>query len=178
MSQSESKRHTQRFLTLLGKHEQQFAAYVFSLVSNFADAEDLVQELRLRLWDQFDEYDPNKDFGAWGRTVARYLVMAHWEKQGRLKRNMKSPAFIDAVSRTYETNSEALQQRSQALRHCVDKLPKKSRDLLLQLYQGKESMRQIAAAMGRSYDATRKAVQRIRLSVQECMARQLREGDA
>jgi RNA polymerase sigma-70 factor (ECF subfamily) len=177
MSQFESKQQTQRFLTLLGKHEPQLAAYVFSLVSNFADAEDLVQELRLRLWDQFDAYDPNKDFGAWGRTIARYLVLAHWEKQGRTWRNLTSAEFLDAVGRSYEAQGEVLQQRSQALRTCIDKLPAKSRELLMKVYQGRETLQQVAATLGRSYEAIRKNVQRVRQIVRTCITRQLQKVD-
>ena len=54
----------QQFLLLLGRHERWLQAFVLSLVPNWADADDIVQEVRICLWQQFDSYDPTKDFGA------------------------------------------------------------------------------------------------------------------
>lgn len=55
---------TREFLRLLGQHERRLRGFILSLVPHWADAEDIAQEVRIRLWEQFDNYDPAKDFGA------------------------------------------------------------------------------------------------------------------
>ena len=54
------------FLRLLGEHERRLRGFILALVPHWADADDIAQEVRLRLWEQFDDYDPAKDFGASG----------------------------------------------------------------------------------------------------------------
>lgn len=58
------------FLRLLNEHERALNAYILTLNPHWADAEDIAQEMRLRLWKQFDKYEPGTDFCAWGRSIA------------------------------------------------------------------------------------------------------------
>ena len=53
-----------QYIQLLAKHERRLRGYILALVPNYADAEDVAQDVRIRLWEQFDRYDPAKDFGA------------------------------------------------------------------------------------------------------------------
>ena len=39
--------------------------YVLSLVHNWIDADDIVQDVAVRLWQRFDDFMPDADFGAW-----------------------------------------------------------------------------------------------------------------
>ena len=63
-------RSTEQFVELLGRNERQLSAYVLTLVADWNDAHDVLQEVRLRLWQQFADYDPAGDFGAWARSIA------------------------------------------------------------------------------------------------------------
>ena len=53
---------TREYLRLLGQHERRLLGFILSLVPNWADADDIAQEVKIRLWEQFDKYDPAKDF--------------------------------------------------------------------------------------------------------------------
>ena len=48
----------QRFLSLFLRSEREIFRYVAALVPNVADAEDIVQQTALALWEKFDSYDP------------------------------------------------------------------------------------------------------------------------
>ena len=63
------KPKTVEFLRLLLQHERRIRAYILALVPNWADADDLYQETTVRLWEQFADYNPEKEFGAWACTV-------------------------------------------------------------------------------------------------------------
>ena len=65
-----------RFVEILGAHERELFGYIFSLTSNWDDSQEVMQRLRIRLWEQFDRYDASRPFGAWARAVAYYLVLA------------------------------------------------------------------------------------------------------
>ena len=62
------ERQTKDFLVLFQQHERQIYGYILSLVPNIASADDISQNTSLRLWERFDQFDPNKDFGAWARA--------------------------------------------------------------------------------------------------------------
>ena len=66
------------YLRLLAQYDLRLRGFVFTLVPNWADAEDIVQEVKLRLWEQFDDYDPTRTFGP-GRArspVTKFLPIA------------------------------------------------------------------------------------------------------
>ena len=75
-------------------------SYILTLVPNLADAEQIAQETSLRLWEQFDRYDPSLgDFSAWARTIAHFQVMTYRKKLSR-ERIVFSSALIDALAET------------------------------------------------------------------------------
>ena len=51
------------FIGLLAREERRLTAYVAALVPNWADVDDLLQATKLKLWEQFGDYDPRGDFG-------------------------------------------------------------------------------------------------------------------
>jgi RNA polymerase sigma-70 factor (ECF subfamily) len=60
----------QRFLSLFLRSEREFSAMSRSLVPNVADAEDIVQQTALALWEKFDAYDPSQPFTPWACRFA------------------------------------------------------------------------------------------------------------
>jgi RNA polymerase sigma-70 factor (ECF subfamily) len=67
---SRGKEFLGRFL----KAERRIFAYVYTLVPNRADAEDVFQEVSKVLWEKYDEWNPPDDFAAWACRVAYFKV--------------------------------------------------------------------------------------------------------
>ena len=57
----------QRFLSLFLRSDGEFFRYVAALV---ADAEDIVQQTALVLWEKFDAYDAGQPFTPWACQLA------------------------------------------------------------------------------------------------------------
>ncbi len=165
-----------QYIQLLAKHERRLRGYILPLVPNYADAEDIAQDVKIRLWEQFDRYDPAKDFGAWACTIAHYQIIAFRKKQSR-RRELISSTAVEMVAKTLFAMSEELESSQRALADCVEKLPKDKRDLLTYYYSGKDTMRELAAKLGHTFDATRHAILRIRIALRECVQAKLREED-
>src|SRR2546428_10100489 len=52
-----------------------------------AEADDVVQEVFLRLWDKAHQFDPARGrFGAWFGAIARHEIIARARKRGREQR--------------------------------------------------------------------------------------------
>ena len=122
-------------------------AYILALVPNWADADDLYQETTVRLWEQFADYDPEQEFGAWACTIAHYMVLAHRKKSSREKGRF-SQAFVDAVAEEVAATSHEADLRYHALQHCLRKLSERNRDLIRRCYSGTNTLKAVAEQMG------------------------------
>ena len=172
-SKSDDPRSTEQFVRLLGQHEQALTAFILALVPDWHAAHDLAQETRLRLWEQFDEYDPDKDFGAWARTIARYEVLHYRTRKGRQKVCF-SDEVLDLVAEEADEAAGRVDARQGALARCLERLSEVQRNLLTHCYVSDKSLHDVATELGQSYEAVRKRVFRIRRLLHQCIDRALR----
>ncbi len=175
-ARASSEDRTGQFLRLLGQHEHSLYTFVLAMVPRWADAEDIVQETRIRLWEQFDKYQPDKDFGAWARTIAYYLVLAH-RKQSKRDASRFSEAFCEAIAAQASESPSIVYDRQEALLHCLEELDEGKRRLVQRYYGGKESKEELARTLKRSYEALRKAIYRTLLSLSNCVELAPAKGD-
>lgn len=170
----------QLFLRLLLQNERRLFAYILTLLPNRADADDVLQEASLVMWNKFDEAHPPDDFAAWGRRIAHYKVLDFYKKSRR-GRVRFSQELLDQVAETAGEHADALQldERREALAGCVEKLTPRDRDLLSRRFADGATTQSTAEQVGRSVEAVYKALAKIRLALFECVSRTLaQEGSA
>ena len=138
---------------------------------------DIAQETRVRLWQQFDEYDPNKDFGAWARTIAHYEVLHYRTRLGRKKERF-SDDVLEAVANEMSRVAERTDPRQTALSECLDGLTVEQRQCVMGCYQGDRTIRQVASEQGKSYEGLRKSVLRIRKLLRACIEKKIGDEDS
>lgn len=161
-------------MRLLAANERSLRAYVLSLVPHWDDADEIVQQTRVRIWEQFDQYDPTKDFGAWSRSIARYLVLAMREKISRYPQ-LRSEEFLESVSRHFTESTPHSSASRRALAVCLDKLDAARRTLIMRFYTGTETTKSIAADMGLSTAAVKVRIHRTRLALSDCVEEEIRQ---
>src|SRR5207302_10491456 len=71
------------FLRLFLQNERRLYAYILTLLPHRADADDILQEASLVMWDKFDETNPPSDFTAWGCRIAYFKVLDFYKKRQR-----------------------------------------------------------------------------------------------
>lgn len=167
------------FLKLLLQREGEVRAFIGSLVRDPHVREDVLQEVALTLWQQFERYDPGRSFGAWARGIAARKVLER-RRQDRRFPLAFSPETIQAVLAAFDRTEHGEPQRLAALERCVSQLPQRSRDLLALMYEHELSGKELALQTGRTVDAVYQVLSRIRASLADCIQRRLsagREGD-
>jgi len=183
---SDLNQQTPRFVRLLTRHERRVYAYILAMVTDWNDADEILQETNVRLWEQFEDYREGEDFGAWACTIAHYQVLTFRKQRGREARRF-SQQLLDTLADEAAPVLKEADARHQALARCMDTLTDRSRDLLRRVYEGSSTIKQIAAELGRPADAVYKSLQRIRHTLHECIEKTLRaegpehgrrEGDA
>lgn len=176
--EEEAVSKVERFAQLLATCQRRVFLYALSLVHHAADAEEILQETNLVLWRKFDEYQANSDFSAWACRIAYYEVLKFRDRQGR-QAQLFSSEFIELLAVQANDSMNRAEERREALSGCLGKLSEKDRELITERYRPRATTRSVAEALGRSLQGTRKSLQRIRLSLLQCIERTLaREGRA
>jgi RNA polymerase sigma-70 factor (ECF subfamily) len=162
------------FLRLFLQNERRLYAYILTLLPNRADADDVLQEASLVMWDKFDERAPPGDFVAWGCRIAYFKVLDFHKKSQRCRVRF-SQALLERVAETAAEQAATLQldERREALAACVEKLSPKDRDLLSRRFASGATTRSTAVQVGRSVDAVYKALARIRQALFDCVTKAL-----
>jgi RNA polymerase sigma-70 factor, ECF subfamily len=168
-------RNQQEFVQLLIEHERRLEGFVLALVPEWTAAEDIIQETKLRLWEQFDQFDRNRNFGGWARAIAYYQVLDYRKSQKRSRERLFSDDFLQSVAQEEASLQEEIVVRQSFLASCLERLSEKAQELLQLVYSGEETIRQIAHKLGRSEAATYTAVQDARLRLHKCLEEELRK---
>src|SRR5262249_11564165 len=166
------------FVGLFLKNERRLYAYILTLLPNRADADDVLQEASLVMWDKFDEQHPPDDFAAWGCRIAYFKVLDFCKKSQR-SRVRFSQAMLERIAETAVEHADALQldERREALSGCIEKLRPADRELLGRRLAEGATTQSTAAQLGRSVDAVYKALAKIRQALFDCVTRTLaKEG--
>ena len=125
----------------------------FRYLRNKEDAEEVMQRLRIRIWQQFDQYETDKPFDAWARAIAYYLVLAFRKEKSR-QREFFAERILEAVSSQYEKHLERANERRDVLVGCLDKLEGHKRELVQTYYSsGKQSSDVIAESLSMTPNA-------------------------
>lgn len=166
------------FLRLFLQNERRLYAYILTLLPNRTDADDILQETSLVLWEKFDADSPPDNFAAWGCRIAYFKILDFLKKRQR-SRVQFSQAMLERIGETAveQANDLQLEQRRAALERCLEKLRPKDRALLARRFTDGATTQSTAAQAGRSVEAVYKALGKIRRILFDCVTRTLaREG--
>jgi len=163
------------FVQLLGQNQRRIFLFVVSMVPNWSEAEEIIQETNLILWREFGRFQPGTNFGAWSCQVALNQVLA-WRKRQHRDRMKLSEAFLEAVAEEATADADWLEDRSRALALCIEKLPERHRLLLRSRYNEGRTIDAIGRELGRSADAIYRTLSRIRHSLHNCVTESLTQG--
>jgi RNA polymerase sigma-70 factor (ECF subfamily) len=158
----------QRFLSLFLRSEREIFRYVAALVPNVADAEDIVQQTALSLWEKFDAYDPNQPFTPWACRFALNKAKQWIERRQRWQALLEGGLADELAQRREELRPE-LEMRLSHLEGCLAKLPDEQRSLVEGYYYRRDGIEKLAANSGRTVAAAYKTLQRIRQALLVCV---------
>jgi RNA polymerase sigma-70 factor, ECF subfamily len=158
----------ERFAKLLRAHHTQLFGYLYGLVHNFSDAEDLYQETSMVLWRKFEEYREGTSFFNWALTTARYKMLNFLRT--RRRRSQFSAELREKLSEDFdELDAGVLGARLEALQDCKQRLSEDDRRLLDVCYGSELSFRETADVLGRSPKSVYDALRRIRRVLMDCI---------
>ena len=139
----------QSFELLLQRYRTPLVNFIFRMVRSREQAEDLAQEVFIRVYRAREEYVPSAKFTTWLFRIATNLALNSLRdhRHQKLEMSIDAPLSTDAENgdeRTFEIaekrptiEQELVEQaRKQMIRHAIEKLPEKQRAaVLLHKYQ-------------------------------------------
>lgn len=171
MSPDEKEQH-QRFLRAFTTHEPAIRAFVRRLVPTRADADDVMQEAAIVLWEKFGEFCEGTEFRAWAFGVARFKVLSWLRDKGR-DRLALSEDVVELLADEAAYDEPRLDRQRAALETCAEKLAPEHRDLVMAAYQPDARIQEVAASSGRTVAGFYQWLHRMRRLLLECVQREL-----
>ncbi len=164
------------YVRLIASSERRLAGYILTLVPNYYDADEILQETHVKLWEERSRYEHGTNFHAWAMRIAHYQVMT-WRKKCERNRLTFNDDLLNEINAHAEAVSENSSERHEALLTCLSELSEKSRKLMAKVYADGMKIKEVATSMGRTPESLYKVVQRLRITLRNCIEQRLSENE-
>ncbi|MFC1760685.1 sigma-70 family RNA polymerase sigma factor [Planctomycetota bacterium] len=152
--------------------QHQIYSFILTLVPNWSDADDIMQETAEVMWRKFQDAEHINNFAAWGKTIARNKIMNFYAKKKR-ERILFNDAILEDIIQREEKTSYQGETRKRALQGCLAKLGSNDRRLIQVLYEDGITIKKLAEEVKRPVQGLYKAMARIHHRLQQCVRRSL-----
>lgn len=157
------------FAELVRRHQAAVRTCLAVRLDQAHEAEDLAQEAFVTAYRKLHEFDAERPFGPWVRSIAFNLLRNHWRKFRAVGvgGDEELAALVEQRISVRMASSEG--QELTALRDCLEGLDAQSRALVERRYGDAVPVRDIAEEQGRKYSAVTMQLHRLREALAACV---------
>ena len=163
------------FIEQVRQEQAGLRVFIRSLGLRAESADDVAQEAFVVAFGKLHAFERGTNFGAWVRTIARFLVSKELRREDRRQRFM-AEHIADFLITSADAQPADGRDKREALRHCLAEMPARSRQLVQQRYFENLSPAVIASQEGRTAGDVRQALFRLRNVLHACINRRLVES--
>ena len=167
------------FMDLLSARQGRIYGYIYAIVSNATDAQDVYQQTVMSLWRKFSEFEQGTNFTAWALKVAYYEVQMYRRSNSRSKL-LFSDELVAVLAETQSesiSGQDTLRDRLSDLKQCLAKLRDGDRELIRLSYEDRTPILEIAKHFKRTSQSVCNSLRRIRTSLLKCVdSQQVQDG--
>jgi RNA polymerase sigma-70 factor, ECF subfamily len=142
--------HADAFRELVEAYQERLAAFVWRMVRNHHEAEDLCQAAFVKAYQSLDSYSSNYAFSTWLFTIAYRLCLNHLRKKkaisGETDFSYIGNGEADAAHSL--ANSEEAKRLRDLIWTAVDKLTPPQKSTVLLFYREGKSCQEIGVVLG------------------------------
>jgi RNA polymerase sigma-70 factor (ECF subfamily) len=170
------KGETHLYGDLVRRYRPQVRKVALLMLADGPVTENIVQQAFINAYERLDDFRRGEDFGSWVKAIARNLVRDELKKSSRERgRMVLYRDYLIAKLSTEDQGERREQVLGEALSHCRSKLPPVAAQAIELRYDREQDFDEIAAAIGRSAEATRQIITRARIALKVCIQRRMRE---
>ena len=160
------------FIALLAAHGQSLYRFIYTLLPDIDQAQDVYQECVMALWEKFGDYRADEPFLPWAYRFAHFKVLAHRKKNRRRPVQLDADV-LDILAEVQIEDNEQYEARLRALPGCLDRLKQSERHLLELRYDAGATVVQIAEETNCRAESLYRALHRVRKKLLLCIQRRL-----
>lgn len=158
---------------LAGVYRELYYA-VLSIVGNRTDADDIMQEVCIVLWQRFEEFEPGTNFRKWATAFAFNIAKANARQIRRRRGVGLSDEALAKLSRLQAANSELFDLRRENLQKCLKKLSPRDYRFLLECYGRETTLAELASRKAVPVRTIYSRLMRLRKRLIDCVQRSLK----
>jgi len=138
------------FERLLELYSTKVFHLAYSMLRNETQAEDMTQDIFLRVWKGLPGYHGGASLSTWIYTIARNTCLTELKRRTcRPTVSLYDPEFEDALDRLPALQSDAPETGlTLDVDHLLDQLPEKYRQVIALLYLEQKSYEEVGALLG------------------------------
>lgn len=163
----------EQFTKLLEEIQRQLFGYIFALVRNLEDAQEVYQQTCMVLWERFDDFAGQSKFATWACAIARNKVFDLRKRQKRDTAHFSQHFAEQIASLQMNIPAQEIEDRQAALDECLKKLSPHQRDMIRECYGRDMPVARIAEQMGRRPQSVHNTLRRLRTKLIDCIDRTL-----
>lgn len=157
------------FVRLLSRHQGQIYSYILSLVGNFNDADDILQETLSKLWELFDQFEPGTNFLKWSLSVAHYRVLDFRKRARRNRKIVYTDDFFELISYSAPAHLSTTNEYLERLKICMEKLREPDSSIIKMRYAEARRVKEIAKHINKTVRNVYFSLARIQRILLRCM---------
>lgn len=165
---------TASFIRFWTRHQAEVERYVLTMLPRAAAAAEVLQEVSVRLWEKWAEYDEERPFVPWAIRFA-YLELLKWRQRQARERLVFSDELLEQIHAAYEDEASLMEARRQALDGCLEKLSTQERRWVMRRYERHGVLQEEARNEGMSLNQIYYALEQIRARLLDCIGRTMKQ---
>jgi RNA polymerase sigma-70 factor, ECF subfamily len=138
-------RRDEAIATLLPLYRRKVFGLAYSYLHNRDAAEDVTQEVFIKIWRALPSFDGRASLSTWIYTITRNASLSALRSQ-RPHASLSDPEVLAEVDQTSDVPGDA-EVDAAALLRLVDALPSKQRQVVMLFYMQEQSHEEVAAML-------------------------------
>ncbi|KAA1261135.1 ECF RNA polymerase sigma factor SigK [Rubripirellula obstinata] len=158
----------ENFVAMLTLHQSRLRGYILASLGDYTNSHDVLQRTNLTIWKKAAEYNRDLPFLPWAMGIARYEILAFLRDRGR-ERIVFHSDVVEMMIATEDSTFDDWHGSQRELHECLQNLSEKNKRLLTMRYAQGNSISKISESTGRSLDAIKSLMLRLRRSLRDCI---------
>jgi RNA polymerase sigma-70 factor, ECF subfamily len=158
---------------VVAEYQDMLLAYAAFRIPDAALVDEVVQQTFIRAYEQLRDFQTDKDFGVWLRSICRFMILAELKRASRDRHNkdnyqdhLKVRLLGEALDRGESGVDEDVLRR---LKGCMGRLQQTARSLVTLRYQELLKVEEIAGRLGQSATWVATTLFRVRETLRKCI---------
>lgn len=166
------RQHMQRLSVLWSRYQSNVMGFIMSVVPNYHDAQDVLQNTAEGVAASFHTYDQAKAFVPWAIGIASHKVADYKRTQAKNDK-LFDPTTIEAIVHAHERVETEVSPLQEALAHCLKRLNERGRQLVELRYLRELPATRVAEIMGIKANTVYVMLQRVRNMLGKCIEQRM-----